>query len=81
MDTKEQVQYSLKQLETYVQLHVFLMGGKPDKLELAPHYYNYYVQEVQNQAEAMGLQQGFKDDKPTFLGVELEKKAEIAVAK
>lgn len=75
------IQYSLKQLETYVQLHAFLMGTKPEKLVLVPSFYNYYVQEVQNQAEAMGLQQGFKDDNPTFLGIPVEKKIDIAVAK
>ena len=73
---------SLGQLETFVQLHVFLTGGKPEKITLVPDFYNYYVQEIQHQAEAMGLQQGLKDDKVTFLGIPLEKREpEVTIAK
>jgi len=78
MDNK--VNMSLQQLETYVQLSVFLTGSKPITIELNPTYYNFYVQEVQRQAEAMGLKPGFNEDKPTFLGIELTKKIEIVVA-
>lgn len=76
---RQEVQYSFKQLESYVQLSLFLTGKKPEKIELVENYYNWYIQEIQTQAEAMGLNPGFKGDKPTFLGIPLEKKVTIAV--
>jgi len=78
---RQQPNMSLSQLETYVQLSVFLTGKKPEVIELVAPFYNYYIQEVQHQAECMGLDAGFKGDKPTFLGIPLEKKVEIAIAK
>jgi hypothetical protein len=81
MQNNDQVQFSFKQLETYVQLSQFLTGRKPDTIELVDAFYNWYVQEVNNQAEAMGLKPGFKDDKVTFLGIPLTKKVTIATPK
>lgn len=77
MQNNDQVQFSFKQLETYVQLSQFLTGKKPETIELVDSFYNWYVQEVNNQAEAMGLKPGFKDDKVTFLGIPLTKKIRI----
>lgn len=74
---QNQPQMSFQQLETFIQLSMFLTGKKPEKLELVEAYYNWFIQEVQRQAEAMGLKPGFKDDKPVFLGVPLEKKVTI----
>ena len=81
MHNEDQIQFSFKQLETFIQLSMFLTGKKPEKLELVDRFYNWYVQEVNNQAEAMGLKPGFKDDKVTFLGIPLTKKVTIATPK
>lgn len=81
MQNEDQIQFSFKQLETFIQLSMFLTGKKPEKLELVDRFYNWYVQEVNNQAEAMGLKPGFKDDKVTFLGIPLTKKVTIATPK
>lgn len=73
MDEQNKVTFSLQQLETFVQLTIFLTGKKPEKLTLVETFYNWYVQEVQRQAEAMGLKPGFQNDVPTFLGITVEK--------
>lgn len=73
-------EYSLQQLETYIQLSVYLTGEKPTSITLNPNIYEAHVQTINNQAEAMGLKPGFKDDKVTFLGIPLEKKVSIATA-
>jgi hypothetical protein len=76
----EQPQFSFKQLQTFIELHIHLTGKKPETIELNEVCYNWYVQESHNQAELMGLQpSGFKGDKPTFLGVTLEKKVNIVI--
>lgn len=75
--SNQEIQYSFKQLETFIQLSVFLTGKKPEKIELVEGYYQWYAQEVLNQAEAMGLKPGFKDEQMTFLGIPLEKKVTI----
>lgn len=77
MDNKEvrsqEPAYNLKHLETFVQLTQFLTGELPKVIRLASNVYEAHTQETQHQAELMGLNQGFKDDKVTFLGIPLEK--------
>ena len=81
MENQDKVQYSFKQLETLIQLNVFLTGEKPKKIVLVESFYNWYIQEVLDQAEAMGLQAGFKDDTIVFLGVLLEKRVKVETPK
>jgi len=79
MENEQKVVYSFKHLETYIQLSVFLTGKKPEKIELVEGFYNWYTQEVFFQAETLGLNPGFKDEKITFMGVPLEKKVTITM--
>jgi len=71
--------YSFKHLETYIQLSVFLTGKKPEKIELVEGFYTWLQQEILFQAESMGLNPAFKDDKMSFMGVPIEKKVTIVV--
>jgi hypothetical protein len=79
MDTQNKVQFSFQQLKTFVDLSSFLTGKKPEKIELVEEYYNWYMQEIMAQAEALGLDTKLKSDKPTFMGIPLEKKVKIVV--
>ena len=56
-----------------------LTGEKPASITLQETMYNMYIQTVQNNAEALGLNPGFKGDIPTFRGVKIEKKSPLIV--
>ncbi len=56
-----------------------LTGEKPASLILQETMYNMYIQTVQNTAEGLGLNPGFKTPEPTFMGVIILKKSQIIV--
>ena len=74
-------QYSFAQLENFIQLYTFLTGIKPQQIELTPQIYDMHVQESQRHSDTLGLNLGFRNNEPTFLGVRLIKKTPIEVAK
>jgi len=80
MDNK-QVQFTFGQLQNFIQLSVFLTGKKPEKIELVEAYYNWYIQEANNQVEVLGFKNELKDGKVTFMGIPLTKKVTIETAK
>lgn len=65
----------IAELEQYVLSYETLTGEKPKSIELVDAMYNMYVQAVQRNAEAFGLNPGFKSENPTFMGVTLLKKS------
>jgi hypothetical protein len=77
MDTPNKVQFTFGQLQNYIQLAIFLTGKKPDKIELVEAYYNWFLQEANNQVEVLGFKNELKDGKVTFMGIPLEKKVTI----
>ena len=77
MDNQNKVQFTFGQLQNFIQLSVFLTGKKPEKIELVEAYYNWFVQEANNQVEVLGFKNELKDGKVTFMGIPLEKKVKI----
>ncbi len=67
----EQAKYDIKYLENYIVLTALLTGEKLKELTVTPDFYTFYVQDAQRNAEALGLNPGFKDGQPSFMGVKL----------
>lgn len=77
MNDQNKVQFTFGQLQNYIQLAIFLTGKKPEKIELVEAYYNWFIQEANDQVEVLGFKNELKDGKVTFMGIPLEKKVTI----
>lgn len=69
----------LAELEQFIGSCNLLTGEMPASVTLTDGMYNAYIQTVQNNAESLGLNPGFKTGEPTFLGVKLVKKSPLIV--
>lgn len=67
------------EIEGLIAAFELLTGEKPTSLTLQETMYNMYIQTVQNNAEALGLNPGFRNDEPTFRGVKINKKSPLIV--
>ena len=69
----------IAELEQYVSSYQLLTGEKPTLIVLVDPLYNLYIQTVQKNAEAFGLNPGFKNDEITFMGTKIEKKSPLII--
>lgn len=67
----------IAELEQFVVSCQLLTGERPATLTLTDAMYNLYVQVVQKNAEAFGLNPGFKTEDPMFMNVKLMKKSPL----
>lgn len=67
----------IAELEQFVVSCELLTGEKPASIVLTDTMYTLYVQTAQRHAESLGLNQGFKTEEPTFMGVKLVKKSPL----
>lgn len=81
MKQPEATPFSFSHLENYIALHQVLTGNKPKIIVLLPQVYDLFIQEAQRHAETLGLNPGFKDDKPTFLSVVITKQSTLDLKK
>ncbi len=73
MTEQTQERYSLTYLSQYIALTMLMTGEKPTVIRLTPDYYTWYVQEVNRMADMLGLQLGFRGEKPTYSDIPVEK--------
>lgn len=71
--------YSLSHLESFVAFHMAYCGKKPESITVLDDVYNWYIQEINNHAESLGLKPGLAGEDPTFLGIKLLKKSPVVV--
>lgn len=80
LNPQQQKQISiLAELEQFIFSCELLTGEKPASIMLTEVMHNAYVQTVLNNAEAFGLNPGFKTGEPIFMGVKLVKKSPLIV--
>lgn len=77
----EQPKFEIAHLINLIGLYQIVTGEKPKSLTLTPEFYNWYIQNSQQLAEAYNFNLGFKNDKVIFNGVELIKKLNLATEK
>lgn len=76
-DQPNQPKYDLQHLQNYLALTALLTGNKLTELEVTPDFYTWYVQNVQHNADVLGLNPGFRGDTPSFMNVKLIKKVKL----
>lgn len=69
----------IAEIEGFIMACELLTGEKPASITLQETMYNMYIQTVQNNAEALGLNPGFKTGEPEFRGVKMVKKSPLIV--
>lgn len=69
----------IAELQQFIASCELLTGEKPTSFSLTAPLYNLYVQTAQENAEVLGLNQGFRTEEPTFMGVKLIKKSPLIV--